>query len=222
MDLIHTVFEPQGAGPHPTIVALHGWGANALDLLGLAPYICGGRFLVLCPQGFVQVPIGQGVMGYGWYPLTGGGPPDMAAVATAQQRLEEFVALACQRYPIDLQKFVLLGFSQGGVMTYRLGLQAPQRFAAMAALSTWLPTAFLEDRPLQTSPPHPPLLIQHGSQDELVGIDRARHSVEALRPLGGSVTYREYDMRHEINARSISDLSAWLQEKVLSPLITTA
>ena len=33
MDLIHTVYEPAGAGPHPTIIAMHGWGASALDLM---------------------------------------------------------------------------------------------------------------------------------------------------------------------------------------------
>ena len=41
MNLLHTVYEPAGEGPHPAILALHGWGANALDLLGLAPEIIG-------------------------------------------------------------------------------------------------------------------------------------------------------------------------------------
>ena len=39
MELIHTLYEPAGKGPHPTILTLHGRGANALDLLGLAPHI---------------------------------------------------------------------------------------------------------------------------------------------------------------------------------------
>jgi predicted esterase len=33
------------------------------------------------------------------------------------------------------------------------------------------------------------------------------------------VTYHEYDMGHEINARSLTDLSAWLHERVLAPLV---
>ena len=45
MHLIHAIFEPRGDGPHPTILALHGRGANALDLLGLAPYLGGGASL---------------------------------------------------------------------------------------------------------------------------------------------------------------------------------
>ena len=80
MNLIHTVFEPQGAGPHPTLLTLHGWGANALDLLGLAPYLCGGQFLMLCPQGPLQVPLGGAAVGYGWFPVSMGGPLDLKAV----------------------------------------------------------------------------------------------------------------------------------------------
>ena len=68
MDLIHTLYEPPGEGPHATILTLHGWGANALDLLGLAPYLCSGRFLVICPQGPVLAPIGLNAVGYGWFP----------------------------------------------------------------------------------------------------------------------------------------------------------
>ncbi len=56
MRLIHTVYEPAGEGPHPTIVAIHGFGSSALDLLGLAPYIADGRFMVICPQGPMEVP----------------------------------------------------------------------------------------------------------------------------------------------------------------------
>ncbi|MBW2271888.1 MAG: hypothetical protein JRG96_01350 [Deltaproteobacteria bacterium] len=41
MDLIHTAHVPAGDGPFPTLFAFHGWGANAHDLLGLAPYLHG-------------------------------------------------------------------------------------------------------------------------------------------------------------------------------------
>jgi predicted esterase len=42
--------------------------------------------------------------------------------------------------------------------------------------------------------------------------------VETLREAGIPLTYREYEMGHEIRPRSLSDLSAWLDEKVLSPI----
>lgn len=219
MNLVHAIFEPTGAGPHPTLVALHGWGANALDLLGLAPHLAGGRFLVLCPQGDVTVPIAPQMNGYGWFPLTMGAPPDAASVEQALSSLDVFVGEAMRRYPIDRDKLALLGFSQGGVMAYALTMQNPKRFAALAALSSWLPPPLIE-RAQADSLDQLPVLVQHGTRDELIEPARGRSSVEALRALHAAVVYREYEMGHEISAASLGDLSRFLQEKVISPIVT--
>ena len=138
MDLLHTVYHPGGDGPHPTIIAFHGWGANGMDLLGLAPYIAGGQFLVVCPQGRVEVPLGPTV-GYGWFPLTMGAPPDPTAFAAGVDAARRFVDAALRAYPTDPNKLVILGFSQGGVIAYALALAEPERFAGLVALSSWLP-----------------------------------------------------------------------------------
>ena len=218
MQLIHTVYEPPGTGPYPTLLTLHGRGANAFDLLGLAPYICGGRFLMICPQGPVETPLGPGAVGYSWYPMSMGGPPDTEAMMSSQVKLRQFLDECLTRYPVDARKLVVLGFSQGGVMAYGLSLAAPQRFAALIALSSWLPKEFAPavagENPLPL-----PTLVQHGTDDPMIQVDRARASVERLRELRVPLTYREYDMGHEITPRSLGDLSAWLEENVLSPFI---
>jgi phospholipase/carboxylesterase len=216
--LTHAIFEPQGEGPHPTILALHGWGANALDLLALAPYLCGGRFLVVCPQGTIEVPIGPDAIGYGWFPLRLGGPPNIPALVSARETVEDFLDESMKRYPIDPKKLVALGFSQGGALAYALGLNPPERFAAVVAISTWLPEELLDRNLLSEAKDKPAILVQHGSRDDLVDINRARESVEKLRELRLPITYREYDIGHEISPRSLGDLSVWLEEKVLSPI----
>lgn len=219
MQLIHAIFEPKGEGPHPTIVALHGWGANGLDLLGLAPYLCAGRFLVICPQGPVTTPIGAGAVGHGWYSLRMGAPPDIPAMLSAKRQLDEFIAGCFTRYPIDPRQLVVLGFSQGGAMAYQLALSDPERFAALVVLSSWLSEEVVDAIKPPASCQKLPTLVQHGSEDELVEVDRARKSVETLRGLRVPVTYREYDMGHEIGPLSLRDLTAWLQEKIFSSII---
>ncbi|MGE5304836.1 MAG: alpha/beta hydrolase, partial [Alphaproteobacteria bacterium] len=57
------------------------------------------------------------------------------------------------------------------------------------------------------------------SDDPMIQVGRARDSVERLRQLRVPLTYREYDMGHEITAKSLIDLSSWLEEKVLSPIV---
>ncbi len=219
MNLVHTVYEPPGPGPHPTLLTLHGWGANAFDLLGLAPYLCGGKFLILCPQGPIQVPIGGSAVGYGWFPLSMGGSLDVKSVARARELVQSFLDDAQGRYPIDGKKLAVVGFSQGGVMAYSLGLGEPDRFAGLAALSSWLPRDLLNILPDVPATEQLPVLVQHGSKDQAIDVGRARQSVETLRDLRVPVTYKEYDMGHELNANSLSDLSSWLEDKVLSPIV---
>ena len=220
MELIHTIYEPSGDGLHPTILTLHGRGANALDLLGLAPYICGGKFLMICPQGPLETPIGPGASGYAWYPMSMGGPPDVGAILSSREKLQQFLDACLKRYPIDGKKLVVLGFSQGGVMAYSLALSNPERFAGLAVLSSWLPQELIPRLSISNDAVQSlPTIVQHGSQDQMIEIQRAKDSVERLRALRVPLTYRDYDMGHEIKPRSLTDLSAWLEEKILSPIM---
>lgn len=214
MDLVHTLYEPEGAGPHPAIIALHGWGANALDLLGVAPYIAGGRFMAVCPQGHLDVPIGA-IQGYGWFPITMGTAPEPEEIEKAARRLTEFINAALERYPIDPRKLVLLGFSQGGVMAYRIAMRQPERFAALVGISTWFPPELKESAASKADAlAKLPTLVQHGRADDMIELSRARESVENLRELGVPVAFREYDCGHEISASGISDLTEFLEKKV--------
>jgi len=80
-------------------------------------------------------------------------------------------------------------------------------------LSSWLPQDLLSTLPDVPATEQLPVLIQHGSRDELVDIGRARQSVETLRNLRVPITYREYDMGTRSAARSFGDLSAWLRRR---------
>jgi phospholipase/carboxylesterase len=219
MKLIHTTFQPDGEGPFPAIIAFHGWGANAFDLLGLAPYVGNGGFLMLCPQGPMEVPLG-GAVGYGWYPISAGGarPADTDVEASVEAAIA-FLDEAVARYPIDQRKLALLGFSQGGVMAYNLALRQPRRCAALVGMSTWFPSELAGKIGDQDALQQLPTLIQHGSSDPAIDVARARESVETLRSLKLPLTYREYDCGHEINAQGLRDLSTFLVEKVISPII---
>ena len=218
MRLIHTVYEPSGEGPHPTLIAMHGFGANALDLLGLAPYIADGRFLVICPQGPMEVPIGP-TRGYAWFPIRMGATPDREAIDDANRMVTEFLNAALQKYPVDRKKLVVLGFSQGGMMAYRLAIRNPSKFAALVALSSYFPPDLKDEVRDPAALEALPTLVQHGRADEMIELTRARTSIEALRALKVPLTYREYDCGHEITSEGLQDLSNFLVEKVLEPIV---
>lgn len=218
MKLLHAAHVPAGEGPFPTVIALHGWGASAHDLFGLAPYLHGGEAVVLCPQGPLAFDIGDGVPGYGWFPLTGGADFDPAVFERAVVTLRDFVDEALTRYPVEKRKVALMGFSQGGVMAYALGLREPTRFAGIAALSSWLPDPLASSITPQPEHAGLPVLVQHGTEDPMIGVERARESRDALRRIGVAASYHEYPMGHEIRPEALQDLVVWLEDKVLQPV----
>jgi phospholipase/carboxylesterase len=218
MDLLHTAWIPAGDGPFPTILALHGWGANAQDLLGLAPFFHGGEALVVCPEGPVAFEIQPGLVGRGWFPIRSGRPPDPAEFSRGAALLRGFVDEMLRRYPVNPRKLVVLGFSQGGVMAYDLVLKDPERFAGLVALSSWLPAELAATVPRRPELAQLPVFVAHGSQDPMLPVAMGQSSRDGLLQLGVPVTYREYAMGHEVRPELLRDLVEWLESKVLSPI----
>ena len=171
---------------------------------------------MLCPQGPVQTPVGPQMVGYGWFPITMGGPLDLDAFRAAARQLTEFLDEAQRIYPIDPNRLLLLGFSQGGMMAYDFFLREPARFAGLVALSS----RFSPELGSEASPDakQRPVFVAHGTGDELIKIDAGRASREQLLELGLNLTYREYEMGHEINIEVLRELMQWLDDKVWHPI----
>ncbi len=224
MELLYTAHVPDGEGPFPTIVLLHGWGASAHDLIGLAPVLHAGRALVLSPQGPVasrmEAAPGQPgeMVGYGWFPLGGGRPPDAGEFARAVAAVSRFIDAAAALYPVDGKKLVLLGFSQGGTLAYDLALRDPKRFAGLVALSSWLPPQIVAEVAPSEDHRSLPTLVVHGSEDPMIPAERGQESRDALLKLGVPTVYREYPMGHEIRPEALRQLVEWIEERVFTPI----
>lgn len=216
MDLLHTAHVPAGPGPFPTVVLLHGLGANAHDLFGFAPALSRGRALILAPQAPIEMPFGGGHTGYAWFPFAESLKVDPVEFKRSADLLRSFLDQAEQVFPIDRRRLVLAGFSQGGVMAYDLALRDPGRFAGLAALSSWLPGILAET--VAPNPGHAklPVLVLHGTRDTLLDVERGRESREELRKLGVAMTYRELEMGHEIRPEAFRLLLRWLDDKAFA------
>lgn len=215
-ELLHTAHVPAGRGPFPTILALHGFGASAHDLLGIAPLVSqvvpGDEVLFLCPQGPMLLEPAPGQRGYAWFPLSEAGEIELASLVGARGVLEAFLDDALESYPIDPERLVVLGFSQGGVMAYDLALGRPERFAALVALSSWLPDAVVDALPASDARAGLASLLIHGTKDPMVSIDNGRASLEKLQALGLEPAWGEYEMGHEISQQALRDLLGWLAQ----------
>ncbi|MFQ4137780.1 alpha/beta hydrolase [Nodosilinea sp. PGN35] len=177
------------------LVALHGWGANAADLVGLAPYLEIANFAMVFPDApwpHPQVPGGRM-----WYSFPSGydfrGSHDFAAQAdlqTSRERLKAWLLNLPQTTLVPPERTILAGFSQGGAMALDVGLQLP--LAGQIILSGYLHSA----AQMPVSPR--PVMMVHGTFDPVVPIARAQQASADLIALGQPVTWQEMAMGHEI------------------------
>ena len=199
---------------YPLVIMLHGFGATMADLAGLAPAINSTGYVYACPNAPIAFDLGLGHAGYGWTSPRGQSTPEEAA--SAETLLGGFFDEVFEQFQIEPGRAVLLGFSQGGGMAYRCGLERDDTFAGLVALSATLP----DPDELQARLPESrtqPIFIAHGLSDPLVPTETALTARRFLGGVGYSPAYHEYDMAHEISVEVLNDLVPWLAE-VLPPL----
>ena len=216
MEFVHAAWTPAGNGPHPTLIALHGHGAHCQDLAPLAPMLADGQLQVICPQAEFRLegaPYAYAPM-FTWMKRGPNDRPIDGELERVAGALSSFIDQVCERYDVDSERLALMGFSQGGFLAYRLALSEPQRWRGAAMLSTWLSDDAADD--VHPDAADLPLLVQHGTNDPLVEIDRGRNSRDRLQAMRMNLDYREYPMQHEIGRQSMHDLSAWLTERLLT------
>jgi phospholipase/carboxylesterase len=194
---------------YPLIVMLHGFGAGMRDLAGLASVIARRGYVYACPNAPLEVSVGPGMVGYGWTPPGERRTPQ--DLQRAEEMLEAFYVEVLEQYHTQPGGALLMGFSQGGGMTYRTGLGNPQRFAGLAALSAARAGVEELDSRLPATRSQP-IFIGHGLTDPLISVDRAREARDYLVTAGYSPYYREYPMAHEISQQELDDLVPWIHQ----------
>ncbi|MFL5951879.1 MAG: alpha/beta hydrolase [Gaiellaceae bacterium] len=210
MSLVARIRPAAAGNPEGALVLFHGRGADENDLFPLLDLLDPQRRLIgATPRGPLSLPPG----GAHWYALGGIGTPEPrtfhSSYGAAAEWLDAFVA----EHGLGLDKVVLGGFSQGGVMTYSLGLGAGRpRPAGLIALSSFMPT--VEGFELDLSPPLPPAAIGHGTLDDVIGVEWGRRARAALEEAGAEVLYRETPMFHQIDPEFVDALAVWLDERL--------
>ncbi len=174
------------------IILMHGWGADADDLLTLGKEITEKidlDFEVISLRAPGLHPSGKGRQWYGLYPHDWN---------EAEIEVNKLLA-TLKKFDTDqisLKKTILVGFSQGAAMAIDAGFRL--NLGLIVACSGYPhPTWFLGES-------CPPLIISHGLFDDVVPIEASRGIYEKVK----SKTYKlceliEFDGFHQIDSNLI-------------------
>ncbi|MEO1399813.1 MAG: esterase [Cyanobacteria bacterium J06635_1] len=206
-------FPPKTDSADKLLVMLHGWGANAQDVAGLAPYLDLSGYQMCFPDAPFPHPMAPG--GRMWYnfptnydfqrPHDFEQQPDLQ---TSRQQLITWLQGLESTTSIPLERTVLGGFSQGGAMTLDVGPKLP--LAGMLVLSGY------SHAPIAKPETPRPLLMIHGRQDLVVPLPRAHQAKSELTQQDWTVGYQEFDMGHEISIDALKQVGQFCKALEMS------
>ena len=186
------------------LVLLHGWGADANDLLPVGQLLTEsfkGRFEIISLSAPHPHPSGLGRQWYPLYPHKWENVPN--AVLDLERRLDN---LSFQLIP--LHKTLLLGFSQGGAMALELATR--KKFAGVFAISSY---PHPDWQPLKDMPP---VFLCHGNIDEVVPKEASQKSFDILRKNGIKSNLYFFDGGHEITNDLIGHCKEIIKQNFLN------
>jgi phospholipase/carboxylesterase len=167
------------------VVFLHGYGADGNDLLGLAdvlePHLPGVAFVA--PDAPERCVVGGG--GYQWFPIPWiDGSAQEAAEAglvAAAEDLNGFLDTRMAEEGLTPEQLVLVGFSQGAMISLHVAPRRPAAVAGVVAISGRLlrPEVLADEAVVK-----PPVLLIHGDQDPVVPFADMAKAGDALAAAG--------------------------------------
>lgn len=210
-DLIlkYKVRAPVTAADKPgLILLLHGVGSNEEDLFKLTGSLP-AEFVIISARAPYTLSPGR----YAWFELSySEGKPIINPEQAEKSRLvlNIFINQLIERYQVDTSRIYMGGFSQGGIMSYSVGLTFPQKLKGIFILSSRL---LPEVRPLIKPGKQLQQLnifIAHGKSDQILPLAYAHEARLFLESLTDRITYYEYEMAHVIGEKELVDLNNWL------------
>ena len=206
--------------PSHSVIWLHGLGADGNDFVPIVQELSlpplGIRFVF--PHAPMRpVTINGGFVMRAWYDIVYQDlvmKEDEPGLRQSQQMIEALIAKEETR-GVPLNRIVVAGFSQGGVMSLQTGLRQPERLAGVMSLSAYLPLISTIEKERNAANNDVPVFLGHGIADNIVPLPLGIASRDRLLKLGYGVDWHQYPMQHSVCAEELEDISAWLTRVLL-------
>ena len=211
---LRTIVTPPAPRSEPSdgcIVLLHGYGANAHDLLPLRDEIAPSWTAVAAEAPFDLGPAGM-PGGRAWFHIApdnmGGFRLDIDGAREALSQLAAALPAAVAEAGCSIENTVILGFSQGAMLGHALLLNEHMPMRGLAACSGRIvPEIFGSGEGV---PAETPVFLSHGSHVELIPLTSG-HAIRAFyeENTPAAITWCEEPVGHGIGPATLLALRNW-------------
>lgn len=201
----------------PVLILIHGRGDSPENFIHLTDGVTVPR-RELALRGTRELDFGFS-RGWEWFSTMAGDgdTPELAQdIENAASLVAQTLHLLNEKENENGRRFVISGFSQGGMLTYALALLHPELVSCALPIAGLLPPAC---RPNHLNQRHsPPIHAFHGLADDLVCPLRAQDLITELKSKQYPVTFKGYPgVEHTVSPAMLSDY-----EDALNHALTTA
>lgn len=191
--VLHSGAPPEQA--RAAMIMVHGRGADARDIISLAPELGQPDFAYFAPQ----------ASGNTWYPFSflAPIPQNEPGITSGLQAIADILAeLENKGFPAE--RVFLLGFSQGACLATEFAARRARRYGGLIGFSGGLigPGGTPRDYPGALA--GTPVFLGCSDPDPHIPRERVEETAAVLKKMGGEVTLRLYPrMGHTINSDEI-------------------
>lgn len=193
----------------PLIILLHGYGSNEKDLFELKNYLP-KEYIVVAARATYTL----GGDSYQWFSkelVNGKYSGNAEQLTHSRNTLVKFIDQLTNKYQADKGRVYVMGFSQGAMMSYEVGLANPQKVKGIGILSGVMPESLKPLISKDKSLNKLRIFVAHGTSDKILLYEDGLRAVNYLKSIGLQPEFLSYkDMGHTITNDVMNDLLRWI------------
>ncbi len=194
--------------PKPLLVLLHGYGSNMQDLFSFSPDIP-SEYEVIAMNAPLTTPYG----GSAWYDinlLNAEKFNDTQQAQESMRKILEDIDEHCELWNCQKNAVNLCGFSQGGILSYAMGLNHSKEFHKVLCLSAYPAADVIGDFDKNSDFSNMKFFISHGIEDAVIPFDWGKKGETLMQELQIDYVFRAYEEGHGVNPQNYHDLIHFL------------
>ena len=219
---VETLFV-EGSADGPTVVLMHGFGADMSDLASLAGAIQAPKGTNwVFPNGHLKVATSPHTEGRGWFPISiaelertmaGGGSIDLSTIVPpGMKKSRDLILGLIEAMNVPMDKLILGGFSQGAMVATDVTLHLDTPPKGLALLSGTLVNGEEWSR-LAAKHSGFDFFQAHGKRDPILSFGMAQKLEAMLLANGWKGKLQAFDGAHEIPFEVLIQLGAYIRRQ---------
>lgn len=206
----YDLYNPDGGGPKPLLIAMHGYGGDKASMMRMARRINENDYVIASVQGPHQhlvMPTRESPqLGYGFGWVSNFKPED--SVALHHRLVRDVIESATASGAADRRRVFLMGFSQAVGINFRFAFTHPDLVRGVIGICGGIPSDWGVEGKYESGSVD--VLYIAAERDEYYTPERMRRNAEDLKRRARSVEFRLFDAGHEVPRDCYPAIADWL------------